>query len=55
MGDTKTAEVIDGTLCDLVSANAIILVFEALAPKLQDTAQRLSFELFGQFAWKHVS
>ena len=53
--DQVTAEVIDGSICDIQSAGAVIAVYEALSPEFQDKAQRLGFARFGQFAWKHVS
>lgn len=52
--DEATAEVIDGTICDLFSSGAIIAVFEALSPENQEKAQRMSFATFATFAWKHV-
>ena len=52
--ETQTAEVIDGTICDLFSTSVILTVFEALSAENQEKAQRLPFATFAQFAWKHV-
>ncbi len=53
--DTQTAEVIDGTICDLFSSSAIIQVFDALSSESQEQAQRIPFWAFAKFVWQHVA
>jgi len=50
-----TAEVIDGTLCDIQTAAAVVAVFEALTPEHKRVAETLEFARFGKFAWSHVA
>lgn len=49
------AQEIDGTLCDVQTANAVTVVWEALNADNQAKAFSLPFAKFATFAWRNVS
>ncbi len=53
--DNRQASVVDDVLVDVQTANAVVLVFDALSPSNQTAAGWMPLARFAQFAWKNVS
>lgn len=52
--DNKTARMIDGVLVDLMTANAIITVYDAVGPDNKIKMLSLPIAKMGEIAWKLV-
>ena len=50
----SAAKMIDGVFVDMMTAQAISLVYDAIKPELRERYMSLSIERIGQIAWKVV-